>query len=250
MTTPDTTMGSAPRPPRRAGRTRRIVLIVGLVIVLVVAGGAAGLEAWARGHYSNCIASQLDKSLGTKVSVHFGLKPLVFTYFDHNVGSVTVDANDAQFGPATGVKVHATLDDIALKNANTTTVGGFKADAIWGDDSIAQSLGGLVSGVQSNPAAGTLDIKALGGLGELQLRPHIVGNQIQVDTVNADVLGFGIPTDLVDGIVKTISAGLQNYPLNVSPTALKVTDTGIDVTLSGSNITLQNDPNATINTTC
>jgi len=248
MTMPDTRTGSAPRTPRR-GRAGRIVLIVGLVIVLAIAGTAAGLETWARKHYSNCIATQLHKSLGSRVSVHFGWKPLLITNFDHKVGSLTVDSDDAQFGPAAGMKVHATLNDIALQGSNAT-VGSSSADAMWSDDGIGQTLSGLVSGVQSNPGAGTLDVKVLGGLADLQLRPHIVGNQIQVDTVNADVLGFGIPTDLVDGIVKTMSASLQSYPLDMHPTQLTITDSGIDVRLSGGAVTLQGDPNTTAQSTC
>jgi hypothetical protein len=245
MTMPDTRIGAAPR----RGRARRIVLIVGLVIVLAVAGTAAGLETWARKHYSDCIATQLHQSLGTKVSVHFGWKPLLITNLDHNVGSLTVDSDDAQFGPAVGMKVHATLNNITLQGANAT-VGSSSTDAVWSDDGIAQTLNGPVSGVQSNPGAGTLDVKVLGGLADLQLRPRIVGNQIQVDTVNADVLGFGIPTDLVSGIVKTMTQGLQSYPLNMHPTQLTITNSGIDVKLSGGAVTLQGDQNAPAQTIC
>lgn len=242
MTMPDTRIGSAPGAPRR-GRAGRIVLIVGLVIVLAIAGTAAGLETWARQHYSNCIAAQLHKELGSKVSVHFGWKPLLLTNFDHRVGSLTVDSDDAQFGPAVGMKVHTTLHNIDLKGSGAT-VGSSDADAVWSDDGIGQSLNGLVSGVQSDPGTGTLDVKVLGGLADLKLQPHIVGNQIQVDTVNADVLGFGIPTDLVSGIVKTMSAGLQSYPLDMHPTQLTVTGSGIDVKLAGGTVALQGDPNA------
>ncbi len=240
MTLPDTATESVSGSPRRRGR---IALIVGLVIILAVVATAVGTEVYARKHYSQCIAGQLEKSLGTKVSVHFGAKPLLLTYFDKKVGSVTVDSDDAQFGPAVGMKVKATLHDITINSSNAT-VGSSDADANWSDDGIAQTLNGLVSGVQSNPGAGTLEMRALGGLAGLQLRPHIVGNQIQVDTVNANLLGFGLPTDLVDGIVKTMSESLQTYPLGMKPTSVTVTDSGIDVGLTGGATTLQSDSNA------
>jgi hypothetical protein len=77
-----------------------------------------------------------------------------------------------------------------------------------------------------------------------------VGNQIRVDTVDAAVLGFGIPTDLVSGVVKTMSQGLQSYPLNMHPTQLTITNTGLDVKMSGGAVTLQGDQNAPAPTTC
>jgi hypothetical protein len=64
------------------------------------------------------------------------------------------------------------------------------------------------------------------------------------------VLGFGIPTDLVSGIVKTMTQGLQSYPLNMHPTQLTITNSGIDVKLYGGAVTLQGDQNATAQTIC
>jgi hypothetical protein len=250
MTIPDTAPAPAPGTPLRGGRSvRRIVLIAGLVIVLAAVGTAVGAETYARKHYSQCIAAQLQKSLGSKVSVHFGARPLLLTALDHKVDSITVDSDNAQFGPADGMTVHDTLTNINLQKTNVT-IGSSTADTVWSDDGITQSLNGLVSGVHSNPTAGTLEVKALGGLAGLQLYPHIMGNRIQVDTSDAQLLGIGLPTDLVDGIVKTMSESLQSYPLTMQPTSLKVTDTGIDVTLSGGATTLQADPNANVDIRC
>ena len=123
-------------------------------------------------------------------------------------------------------------------------MGSSDADITWSDDGIAQSLQGLVSSVQSNPAAGTLDAKVLGGLADVQVQPHIVGGKIVVDTSNATLLGFGVPTDLVDSIVQTMTKGLQSYPLDMHPSRLTVTDSGIEVKLSGGATTMQGDNNA------
>jgi hypothetical protein len=243
MSLPDTAT-AAPRRGRR--NVRRTVLIVGIVILLAVVGTAAGFETYARKHFSQCMATQLEKSLGTKVSVSFGAKPLLLTYFDHKVGSVTVSSDDAKFGPAVGMKVRATLNDIAM-NGNSATVASSSADADWSDDGIAQTLQGLVSSVKSDPSSGTLDVKVLGGLADLQLTPHIVNDKIQVDTNKATLLGvIGIPDDLVDNIVKSMTQSLQNYPLDMHPSQLTVTDSGIDVKLTGGASTLQGDNNTQV----
>jgi hypothetical protein len=209
------------------------VLIIGLVVLLAAVGTAVGLETYYRKHFENCIANQADQQLGSKISVHFGAKPLLLTAIDHQIGSLTIDSDDAKFGPAVGMKVHATLHDITMQDGNSATVGSSNADATWSDDGIAQTLTGLVSGVQSNPSTGTLDVKMLGGIAGLQLQPHIVDNKIQVDTQSANLLGIGLPTDLVNGIVKTMTSSLQNYPLDMRATGLQVTDSGIHVTLAG-----------------
>ncbi|MFF3571743.1 LmeA family phospholipid-binding protein [Nocardia jiangxiensis] len=232
--------------PRRGRNVRRIVLIVGIVIVLAVVGTAVGFETYARKHFSQCIATQLEKSLGSKVSVSFGAKPLLLTYLDHKVGSVTVNSDDAQFGPAVGMKVRATLNNIAM-NGNDATVASSSAEANWSDDGIAQTLQGLVSGVTSNPSSGTLDVKVLGGLADLELTPRIVNDKIQVDTNKATLLGvIGIPNDLVDNIVQSMTKSLQSYPLDMHPSQLTVTDSGIDVKLAGGPSTMQADPNTQV----
>ncbi|MBY8855621.1 DUF2993 domain-containing protein [Nocardia sp. CA2R105] len=242
MSLPD----SATAAPRRGRNVRRIVLIVGIVIVLAAVGTAVGFETYARKHFSQCIATQLEKSLGSKVSVSFGAKPLLLTYLDHKVGSVTVNSDDAQFGPAVGMKVRATLNDIAM-NGNDATVASSSAEASWSDDGIAQTLQGLVSGVTSNPSSGTLDVKVLGGLADLELTPRIVNDKIQVDTNKATLLGvIGIPNDLVDNIVQSMTKSLQSYPLDMHPSQLTVTDSGIDVKLAGGPSTMQADPNTQV----
>ncbi|RDI66365.1 LmeA family phospholipid-binding protein [Nocardia pseudobrasiliensis] len=234
-------MSSIPPDAPRTRNVRRIVLILGLVVVLALVGTAAAAETYYRRQSSNCIASQVEKELGSKVAVHFGPKPLLITAVDHQVQYVELDSDDAKFGPAVGMKVHARLNDIKLIDGGRggATVDNSNADADWSNDGIAKTLSGLVSGVQSDPSGGTLDVKVLGGLADLRLRPQIVGDQIQVTTESAQLFGLGLPTDLVDGIVQLMSQSLQSYPLDLKPTAIKVTDTGINVQLTGGATRLQ-----------
>ncbi len=216
-------------------------MIVGLVVVLALVGTAAGAETYIRHKNEQCIASQMEKELGSKVDVGFGPKPLLLTAVDHKVQYVTVDSDDSKFGPAVDMKVHARVNDIQMidNGRGGAKIGSSSADATWSNEGIAQTLTGLVSGVESDPGSGTLDVKVLGGLADLKVQPHIVDNRIEVSTQSAQLFGLGLPTDLVDSIVQSMTQSLQNYPMGMQPTQVKVTDNGIAVALRGGATTLQ-----------
>ncbi|NKY89013.1 LmeA family phospholipid-binding protein [Nocardia veterana] len=248
MSSPDIAAPApAPAGPPKRRNGRRIALIVGLVVLLALVGTAAGAETYVRHKNQQCIASQVEKELGSKVDVGFGPKPLLLTAVDHEVQYVTVDSDDTKFGPAVDMKVHAKLNDIELIDGGRggAKIGSSSADATWSNEGIAQTLQGLVSGVESDPASSTLDVKVLGGLADLRLQPHIVDGRIEVSTQSAQLLGLGLPTDLVDGIVQMMTESLQNYPMGLQPTDVKVTDNGIAVALRGGPTTLQGGGEAT-----
>ena len=77
----------------------------------------------------------------------------------------------------------------------------------------------------------TLDV--LGGLAQLQVQPVVRNGAVEIETKSARLLGIGMPTDLVQGIVELFSQSLQSYPMGLKPTDIKVTDNGIDVRLAG-----------------
>ena len=225
-------------PKRRNGR--RIALIVALVVVLALVGTAVGAETYVRHKNERCIASQVEQELGSKVDVGFGPKPLLLTAVDHRVQYVTVHSDDTNFGPAVDMKVHARLNDIQLIDGGRggANVGSSSADATWSNEGIAKTMSGLVSGVESDPASGTLRAQVLGGLAALQVKPQIVNGKIEVTTESAQLFGMALPTDLVDGIVQAMTESLQTYPMGLQPSEVKVTDKGIEVALRGGATTL------------
>ena len=108
----------------------------------------------------------------------------------------------------------------------------------------AQSFGGLVSAVKTNGNDGTIQLDVgPAGLAQMTVRPVINGSgTIDIQTVDASVLGFGIPTDLVDGVVKTFTDSLQSYPLGMTVKSMKVSDTGMQIKLAGSHYTMPPQP--------
>lgn len=112
-------------------------------------------------------------------------------------------------------------------------IGSSAADVTWSNDGIRETLGGLVSGVKSSASSDMLTLDVLGGLAQLQVQPVIKGGVVEVETMSAQLLGMGLPTDLVQGIVEVFTKSLQSYPYGMQPTEVKVTDEGIAVKLAG-----------------
>ncbi|UFT00147.1 DUF2993 domain-containing protein [Nocardia huaxiensis] len=216
-------------------------MIVAIVAALVIVGGLAGGEAYARNKVQNCIASSFEKQMGSKIDVSFGAKPMLLTMIDNKVGKVTIDSDDTKFGPAVGMVVHATFNDIEVKDGGKQggTIGSSEAEVTWSNEGIVQTLGGLVSSSTSDPAAGTLNFGVLMGIAQLQVVPQVVGDKVDVETKSASLLGIGLPTDLVSGIVDLMTESLQSYPMGLKPTKVEVTNDGLRVTLKGGPSTLE-----------
>lgn len=213
--------------------------MIAVLVVLVLVAALLGGELYFRQQIKSCLAGQLESEIGSQVDVGLGWKPILISLVDRQVSSVTLDSNDARFGPAEGMTVHAEVEDVNLEqNADSNgTIGSSSADIAWSTDGIArtlqsQGIGALVSGVTSDASAGTLSF-AVGGLAQLTVKPAVSGDRVDVQTVDASILGLGIPTDLVDSIVGVLSDSLQQYPLDMTPTSLTVTDSGIALSLEG-----------------
>lgn len=237
------TVTSPSRPP--TSKRNRIVLIALLVVGALVVALVAG-EIYARHTVKNCMAGQFESELGTQVDVGLSAKPVLLQMVDKNVPYVTIDSDDSSFGPAKDMKVHAKVDDVKIDKSDQSSgsIGSSSADIEWSDQGILstvqeQSFGGLISGVTSSQADGTLSFDVgPAGLAKLTVRPQVQGNTVNLETVNAQILGLGLPTDLVDGIVKTIGDSLQTYPLGMAPKSLSISDTGLKMSLAGGAYTM------------
>ncbi|MFI9510693.1 DUF2993 domain-containing protein [Nocardia sp. NPDC052566] len=223
---------STPPPPARTVSRRTLVIAVTVVAVLLATVLVAG-EAIARHTYSRCISSQFEKDMGSKIDVRFGYKPLLVTWLDGKVSRVSVDSEGGKFGPAVGMVVHATFNDIEGIDGTKGVIGSSSADVTWDNDGIRQTLGGLVSGVHSSAGSGMLTLDVLGGIAKLQVKPQVTNGVVHVETMSAQLLGMGLPTDLVSGIVDVFTQSLQSYPLGLQPKTITVTDNGIAVKLAG-----------------
>ncbi|NLG56674.1 MAG: DUF2993 domain-containing protein [Rhodococcus sp.] len=239
------------------GSSHRVLAVSLIVVAVLVASLAAG-EIYLRRQVENCMASQFESQLGSKVDVGLSWKPVLWQSIDKKVPYVTLRSDDTSFGPAVGMNVDARINDVRLEQTpdSNGTVGSSTAEVQWTTEGILatmaqQPFGSLIGNVTANPEAGTLTFSVgTGGLVDLEVRPFITDNgaekAVQVETKSARILGFGLPTDLVDGVVQIITEALQDYPLGMTPTDIAVTDAGIEVSLAGGQYTLPaDDPTAT-----
>lgn len=165
-------------------------------------------------------------------------KPVLLQAVDKKVPYISIDSDDSSFGPATGMQVHAKVNDINLQpRRQQRHHRQLQRDVTWSTAGILatlqeQTFGGLVSGVTADSSAGTLafDVGPV-GLAKLTVKPTVTNGVVDVQTVGAEILGLGLPTDLVDGIVQTLTDSLQTYPLDMKPTKLTVTDDAIQISL-------------------
>ncbi|WP_216912551.1 LmeA family phospholipid-binding protein [Nocardia noduli] len=221
------------KPSAFASVSRRTLVIAITVVVTLLATLVVGGEAYARHRLAGCISDQFEQEMGSTIDVGFGFKPLLISLVDGKISSVSVDSEGDKFGPAVGMVVHAKFDDLEFADNGGGTVGSSSADVTWSNDGIKQTLGDLVTGVRSSSATNMLTLDVLGGLAQLQVQPVVRNGAVEIETKSARLLGIGMPTDLVQGIVELFSQSLQSYPMGLKPTEIKVTDNGIDVELAG-----------------
>lgn len=227
--------------PQRPKVGRRTLVIALVVVAVLLVAAIVSTEAYARQQISRCISSSFEQEMGSSIDVSFGPKPMLITYIDGKVGSVTIDSEDNKFGPAVGMVVHAEFEDIELvdRGRGGGTIGSSSAEVTWNNEGIAQTLGGMVSGVQSSSKTGLLTLDVLGGLAQLEVQPMVRNGNVEVETKSAQLLGLGLPTDLVQGIVEVFTQSLQSYPLGLRAQEVKVTDDGVVVQLSGGKTQLE-----------
>ena len=235
-------------------RKSRLPLIA-LIVVVAFLAALIGGEFYARGRVESCLTDQFESELGSQIDVSLGLFPVLVQLAQKEFNSVEITSDDTKFGPAQDMKVSAEINDVNLNEVSDTssgTIGSSSANVDWSTSGIqatlaSQGIGGLVSGVSSNAADGTLNFAIVGGLAQLTVKPVVAGDKIEVQTVDANILGFGIPTDLADSVVSVLTDSLQAYPLGMTPTSIEVTDTGLNLSLAGGQYTM---PATTQNVSC
>lgn len=227
-------------------RKRNRLTTIAVVLVAVLVAVVVGAEVYVRNRATTCLAQSFESELGTGVDVDLSWKPVLLQLVDKQVPSVTLDSDDTAFGPAQQMQVHAEVRDVDLRQSadSAGSIGSSRAEVDWPTAGIlatvqGQSVGALVTDVTANADAGTLTFTVGGaGLAEFTVRPVISDGVVSVETTDASVLGLGLPTALVDGVVDILASSLQQYPLGMRATEVHVTDSGVQLTLEGEQFTL------------
>lgn len=218
-------------------------MIAVLAVLLIVAVAGVGAEAYVRHRVTSCLVSSVSTAMGGSVDIGLGNRPLLLALVDKQVPSLTVDADNAAFGTPDGpqltdLRVRSRFNGVHLPGSDGRDgyLDSSAATVDWPVSSISatvrsQPVGALISQVSID--GGALQVQFLAGVGNITLRPVVRSGQIAIETVDARVLGLGIPANLVQQLVTLLSRNLSTFPLGLTPTTVQVTDSGVHVTLAG-----------------
>ncbi|MDQ2796368.1 MAG: DUF2993 domain-containing protein, partial [Actinomycetota bacterium] len=184
-------------------RPRRVALIVVIAVLVVVTCVGVAAEAYVRHRVTSCLASSVSVAIGGSVDIGLSRKPVLLSLLDKKVPYLTVDSDHAALGPVDGpqltdLRIRSRFNGVHLPGSDGR--GGYldssAATIDWPASSIgatvrSQPFGALITQVGAD--AGTLRVQFLGGLGSINLRPVVEAGHITIRTVDARVLGFGVP---------------------------------------------------------
>ena len=212
-----------------------IVLIVVIVIALVAAGLLAG-ELYARSRADSVVATATQCVVQDNATVSFGtLPPFLMQHISGHYTNIHIETAGNQVRQAKGMKVNLVINDVRLGatgNANGS-IGSLVANITWSSQGIKDTIqnaipiiGALVSGVTTNPSAGTIELQ--GALGNITAKPAVADNGISLQVTELTGLGFTLPRETVQPALDAFTSQLtKNYPLGIHADSVQVTDSGV-----------------------
>lgn len=241
-----------PPPPAPAPESQRrdplsAILIVVIVLAVAVAG-VLGAEIYARHKADSIIAAAVSCVVRDSASVSFGPRPFLIQHLTHSYRDLVVETAGNQIREAKGMKLRLRLDDVRMNPTadSAGTMGALDADVSWSADGIKDTvqgiipfLGGLVSAVSTDPAAGTMELQ--GALGSVTVLPQVVDNNLVLTVVRVTGLGFTLPRESVQPALDAFTSTLvANLPMGIHAESVEVTDSGVQLRYVARDATIPN----------
>jgi len=252
-----------PEPPQKTSllvKTKKLVrdpLSIVLVVVIVVALVAAillGGELYARHRADQVVARAAQCVVQDSVTVSFGaLPPFLMQHISGHYTNIHFETAGNQIRQAKGMRVNVVIKDVRLEDTATSTgsIGSLVANVTWSSQGIQDTIqnavpliGAFVTGVTTNPSAGTIELQ--GALGSIVAKPSVVDNGISLQVTELTGLGFTLPRETVQPALDAFTTQFtKNYPLGIHADTVQVTDSGVISQFSTQNATMpkgQQDP--------
>jgi hypothetical protein len=212
-----------------------IVLVVVIVIALVAAGLLGG-ELYARSRADSVVATATQCVVQDNATVSFGaLPPFLMQHMSGHYTNIHIETAGNQVRQAKGMKVNLVIKDVRLEaTANAGgSIGSLVANVNWSSQGIKDTIqsaipliGSFVTGVTTNPSAGTIELQ--GALGNITAKPAVVDNGISLQVTELTGLGFSLPRETVQPALDAFTSTLtKNYPLGIHADSVQVTDSGV-----------------------
>jgi LmeA-like phospholipid-binding len=212
-----------------------IVLVVVIVVALVLAGVLAG-ELYARSRADSVVTKATECVVQDSAKASFGVvPPFLLQHMSGHYTNINIETAGNQVRQAKGMKVTINIKDVRLEDtANSSgSIGSLVANIDWTSEGIKQTIqdaipliGSFVTGVTTNPSAGTIELQ--GALGTITAKPAVVDNGISLQVTELTGLGFSLPRETVQPALDAFTSTLtKNYPLGIHADSVQVTDSGV-----------------------
>ena len=234
----------------RLGRFLRDPLSVVLVLVTVAALGLAALvggELYARSRANSVVSKVVECVVKDNASASFGMvPPFLWQHANKHYTNIDIETAGNRVLDAQGMKLNIDIKDVRLQNTATSagTIGSLVATVNWSTDGIKSTVqdaiplfGGIVSGVTTNAAAGTVELQ--GPLGTVTAKPKVTDGDLALEVLGVTGLGFTLPSESVQPALDVFTSHLtKDLPLGIKADSVQVTDSGVVSQFSTQNATM------------
>jgi len=230
-----------PAPPRRRRgffRDPLHILLACIIAISLILAGLIGAELYARHVVNNKVAQAVACELKDQTTVSFAATPLLLWQLaTKHFTNISVSTAGNQIGDSKGMKINVNVRDVRLEPTGDSagTVGAIDGVMTWTADGIRQSvqnaspvLGPFVTNsVVTHPADGTIEFKGM--LDNIAAKPVVSGNELRLEIVSFNALGFTLPKESAQTALDTLTSNLiKTYPLGIRPDSVQVTPTGVE----------------------
>jgi DUF2993 family protein len=223
------------------------IALITVIVVALLVGGLAGGELYARHRADSILTEVAECVVQDGASISFGVNPpFLWQHITGHYTNISVTTAGKRVQSAYGMTADVTLKDVRLQGSADSkgTIGSLTATLSWSSsgikDTVAENLpvvGNLVTGVRTDPAAGTVILEA--GSDSVTAKPVVTNGDLNLQVV---AITGALPKDTVqtalDGLTKKLN---DNYPLGIHADSVKVTDSGVVGTFSSQNASIPNE---------
>ena len=212
---------------------KQSIVLIAVIIVALIAGGLAGAELYARNRADDVLVDVAECVVRDGVTISYGVNPpFLWQHITGHYTNITVTTAGRNVQDASGMTADVTVSDVRLQETGDSkgTIGSLTATLDWKSEGIKETLaanlpvvGNLISGVRTDPAAGTIVVDA--GETSVTAKPVVTEGDLNLEVL--DVTG-PLPKDGVQTALNDLTKKLNdNYPLGIHADSVEVTDSGV-----------------------
>ena len=131
-----------PKPSPISLRGPLSIVLIAVIVVSLVAGGLLAAELYARDTANSRVAASAECVVGDKVTVSFGLKPLLLQHMTSDYGPISIITAGNQIRGAKGMKAEVEIDNVHLDGNDQSkgTIGVLDAAVTWPSNGVTRSV--------------------------------------------------------------------------------------------------------------